>query len=193
LSRLSPKDLLKANQEFCGKDPVKPVATRLRRKPARGEQAKQVPEGVSILMEIEIVVRGPEHAKSRDGHQEKSPRLEQPSGVAKRANRILQVLENIKHEDEVEASARLVAGIERSHVDSGAVSPPGVDQIAVELDAPDLAELGQPVEKQAIPTAYIENGTPMTGRLTAPQLGQEQLLPSPPPPVFPIEVLINPP
>jgi hypothetical protein len=106
---------------------------------------------------IERVVMRPQRAERRDGHQDVPAIVEQRGRMPKRPRRILEVLEDIEHEDERVAAPGAERLVERPDLNAIAPRAPGGDDVRIGFDPLDLAEPAQKGEQHAVAAADVQH------------------------------------
>jgi len=106
-------------------------------------------------MVIHDVVIGPQHPKSGHSEKQSSTRFQQSVSAGEGTGRIFQMLENIKHEQQLVRLAGLETAIEGSDVNFGGIRAGGIDKMGVGLDAFDVAKLSQAGKKQSVTTTNV--------------------------------------
>ena len=101
------------------------------------------------------------------------------------------MLDHIEHRDQPILFARLKGLVERLDADPGRPPSAGIDERRVRLDAFDVAELGEPIEEQAIAAADVEDRSPARRRRQRPERRDDHVLTRPPPPMPPVQIAVS--
>src|SRR5580704_18316942 len=104
--------------------------------------------------------------------------------VAKRCNRILEVLQHIQHQDEGVLLAGLKVSIKRANVNPVSIRIGRIQQVGKWLKPFDIAEFAQARKKQSVTATDVEDARPAVRRPDAPQCLNNKFTASAPPPVL---------
>ncbi len=114
---------------------------------------------VAHMMMVDRVVVGPENLERRNRQQKRPRGPEQRVSMVQCFTRIIQMLENVQHQDERIRRGRTKITVEWSDADSRAMRALRIYQPFVGFNAFHLAEFRKPIEKQTITTSHVEDAT----------------------------------
>ena len=180
------------NCQFDWARPLIPIPFLENFKTSFLEQRVQRAAPVPQVVVVDEVVIGPEALKRGNGYQQSSSGCEQRVRMPQSFAWIIHMLEDIEHQDERIGNWCLKMGVKRNDLNAIAVRTLKVHDSRIGFDALHIAEFREPVKKETIAAAHVQDAEPALRFHVPVQDFQNRLFPSTPPPMTRVEVAVLP-
>ena len=170
-------------EKLYRKCPMEPVSRFQHFESRLANQWKKSSFGVTGEVMVDGVVIGPHQFVRRDRENQIPIILQKRGHPMQRRLRILQVFQDIEHEDNVIAFARLKGCVKWAEGNSFAMGIVLGNQVPVGLQTFDTAKVGELIEEQSVPTSDVEDFAHASARRCAANSLKYPALAHAPPPM----------